>query len=71
MYLPGGMYLPREGGTWPGTPPVNRMTDRCKNITLPQTSFTGGNYRVYILLIQEKKVTQIDNNVLLSHMNFI
>ena len=24
--------------------PVNRMTDRCKNITLPQTSFTGGNY---------------------------
>ena len=31
----------------PGTPPprsrVNRMTDRCKNITLPQTSFAGGN----------------------------
>ena len=25
--------------------PVNRMTDRCKNITLPQTSFAGGNYR--------------------------
>ena len=23
--------------------PVNRMTDRCKNITLPQTSFAGGN----------------------------
>ena len=23
--------------------PVNRMTDRCKNITLLQTSFTGGN----------------------------
>ena len=22
--------------------PVNRMTDRCKNITLPQTSFAGG-----------------------------
>ena len=22
---------------------VNRMTDRCKNITLPQTSFAGGN----------------------------
>ena len=22
-------------------PPVNRMTDRCKNITLPQTSFAG------------------------------
>ena len=25
--------------------PVNRMTDRCKNITLPQTSFAGGNYK--------------------------
>ena len=24
------------------TPPVKRMTDRCKNITLPQTSFAGG-----------------------------
>ena len=24
--------------------PVNRMTGRCKNITLPQTSFTGGKY---------------------------
>ena len=23
-------------------PPVNRMTDRCKNITLPQTSLAGG-----------------------------
>ena len=25
-------------------PPVNRMTDRCKNITLSQTSFAGGKY---------------------------
>ena len=24
-------------------PLVNRMTDRCKNITLPQASFAGGN----------------------------
>ena len=24
---------------WEANPPVNRMTDRCKNITLPQTSF--------------------------------
>ena len=36
--------VPAKGGTCPGTPdPVNRMTDRCKNITLPQTSFAGGN----------------------------
>ena len=25
------------------SPPVNRMTDRCKIITLPQTSFAGSN----------------------------
>ena len=24
-------------------PPVNRITDACKNITVPQTSFAGGN----------------------------
>ena len=25
------------------SPPVNRMTDASENITLPQTSFAGGN----------------------------
>ena len=44
VYLSGGCtcqggYLPRY------SPPVNRMTDRCKNITLPQTSFADGNER--------------------------
>ena len=38
----GGMSGPGEGGVcWSGTPPphpVNRMTDRCKNITLATTS---------------------------------
>ena len=33
-------YLPRYSLP---RPPVNRMTDRCKNITLSQTSFAGGN----------------------------
>ena len=28
----------------PLPPPVDRMTDISKNITLPQTSFVGGNY---------------------------
>ena len=35
VYLVWGVYLPRY------FPPVNRMTNRCKNITLPQTSFAG------------------------------
>ena len=56
VYLPGGVHLPRgegvpaqrgvpdSGACWDTyTPPVNRMTDRCKNITLPQTSFAAGN----------------------------
>ena len=54
-YLPGG-YLPRgylRGGVPAQVlPPVNRMTDRCKNITLPQTSFAGS-----------KKNFQLINNV--------
>ena len=43
---PGGVYrggvCPAEGGACLH-PPVNKMTDRCKNIALPQTSFSGGN----------------------------
>ena len=36
-----GGYLPGPGGGLPGQilPPVNRMNDRCKNITLAKTSF--------------------------------
>ena len=35
------------GCTWSGTPPptVDRMTHAYENITLPQTSFAGGNNR--------------------------
>ena len=46
---PGGVYLVREGGTCPGTPPLwtEWLTDRFKNITLPQTSFAGGNKSDY------------------------
>ena len=40
----GGRYLMLWGGVdlVRYLPPVNRMTNRCKNITLPQTSFAGG-----------------------------
>ena len=41
----------------PGIPPVNRMTDRCKNITLPQTSFAGGN-NITISYYIERSVTK-------------
>ena len=48
--LPGGVSA--QGGmvcipscTEADIPPVNRMTDRCKNITLPQASFADGNYQ--------------------------
>ena len=48
MSAPGGACLLSRGVSQHAmrqTPsPVNRMTDRCKNITLPQTSFAGGNY---------------------------
>ena len=37
--LPGGCTCLVRGGAWSGTTPVNRMTDRCKNITLAKTSF--------------------------------
>ena len=36
----GGVGIPACSESDP--PPVNRMTDRCKNITFPQTSFAGG-----------------------------
>ena len=44
---PPGAGTPLGAGTPPtreqaSIPPVNRMTNRCKNITLPQTSFAGG-----------------------------
>ena len=41
-----GGCVPGPGGWYPsmhwGRPPVNRITNRCKNITLPQTSFADG-----------------------------
>ena len=35
--------------------PVNRMTDRCKNITSPQTSFAGGNNTLFVFIMSRKK----------------
>ena len=52
-----GVYLPRgvsQGVCIPACKgetlrPVNRITDKCKNITLPQTSFAGGNNEKLII----------------------
>ena len=39
-------HPPRDQTPHAPPPPVDRMTDRCKHITLPQTSFAGGkNYK--------------------------
>ena len=32
---------------WEATPFVNGMIHRCKNITLPQTSYAGGNKKAF------------------------
>ena len=60
------------GGLGRLPPPVNRMTHRCKNITLPQTSFAGGkdadyfgsriatakgNQRIWMFSFQDTELT--------------
>ena len=73
VYLPRGVYMPRGctcpgGCTCRGTPPVNRMTDRCKNITLPQTSFAGGNNAIISMFCV---IVQISMNAKLELMPVI
>ena len=58
-----GVYLVPGGGVpGPGgylvrySPPVNRMTNRCKNITLPQTSFAGGKYSLLAICVNCEKL---------------
>ena len=41
--VPGEVYLVPGVCTWSGTPPPRGLTQACKHITLPQTSFEGGN----------------------------
>ena len=49
---------PPGAGNPPGSrhPPVNRMTDACENITLPQTSFAGGNKSIYPQEVSSRKL---------------
>ena len=48
---PGGEVYPSM--QWHRHPPVSRITDRCKNTTLPQTSFAGGNENSTLIDINE------------------
>ena len=43
---PGGGVYPNM--QWGRHPPVNIITDRCKNTTLDLTSFAGGNNQEYL-----------------------
>ena len=52
---PPGQRPPLERDHPRQRPLVNRITDRCKNITLAQTSFAGGNYRSGTVNFQSEK----------------
>ena len=47
------------------TTPVNRIKDRCRNITLPQTSFAGGN-----IILSENEYSLCPNTIELHHCTF-
>ena len=57
MYVPPLPCIPplaKHAPRSPRTPPLNRMTDACENITLPQTPFAGGNKQLQRILILQK-----------------
>ena len=60
--LAGGVSL--AGVSLAGDPPwqtplFNRMTDACENITLPQTSFAGGNKVVWALINNDQEMESL------------
>ena len=65
-----GVYLVRGVS---GTPPsVNRMTNRCKNITLPQTSFAGGNDKILgVTQLNDENWTFFEIDFLISVVNLL
>ena len=70
-----GGLLGREGVSQHAlrqTAPVNRMTDTCKNITLPQTSFAGGNNaeRIGVILLETERLNRIIHHGRPYHCNF-
>ena len=56
---PGQVHPPRQvHPPWQVHPPVNRMTNWCKNITLPQTSFAGGKKYIWVSLINLRRMKE-------------
>ena len=49
-------------------PPVNRMTDRCKNITLPQTSFAGSKKHIKWQLGNIALIQVLQKLILYGHL---
>ena len=64
--------VPVQGVSAQVLPSVNRMTDRCKNITLPQTLFAGSNKHTIWLVAKLSDVVNAINNAIIYHpqMNF-
>ena len=62
-----------QGGL--GRTPVNRMTHRCKNITLHQTSFAGGNqffinkFMKHVAFVYEIKLASYEKALSISIQN--
>ena len=60
LVLGGG--LPGPGGGSPETPPMDRITDTCKNITLATTSLRPVKILITVVLFQDGSLTWIVSN---------
>ena len=79
MHTPATTHAPQQPHTPPPPatthgPPVNRMTNRCKHITLPETSFAGSKHeKVFCYTLSSNtlsKVQKILQNATMSENTF-
>ena len=69
--LPKKEHGTRQPDRWHHTetpsPAVDRMTDMCKNITLPQTSFAGGNNQILKYgMVNLLKINRVNPMIIVS-----
>ena len=65
-------HCPLHAGTHKYTPPVNRITDRCKNITFPQLPLRAVNRMAFSFLLRmiiKKFVTLVFGNCISIVLN--